>query len=414
VPVPAYGGRSIANIGPSVFAALGAPAPRSAGLAPPLDPAIDPFRGGRSARTALVAMVDGFGWLQFESWAKDSRLGKRWRDRAHPITTVFPSTTSSALTSLSTGVPPGRHGLVGYRQYLPKYGLVADMLKMSPIGVPVYDQLIGPNWAPSDIAGTPSLFRRFGRGTAVSRDRFQGTGFTRILYDGAEYVGYATASDLAHELASVLAREPPPSVVYLYWDELDTIQHLKGVNHRLFGLEVDRFAGLLEYVAESLAERRRDEITVLITGDHGQVPLTREATVNVESVPALLREMDRPLAGDRRAGFFSARPGRVDALRTALEGSLPAGSRIFDVAEVIEAGLFGPPPHHPELEARTGDLLALVPSPAGLTYLPPGASPPTRQLRSGHGGLEPAELLVPLVCGTLTELAGPGGRLPQR
>src|SRR5262249_57472067 len=32
-----------------------------------------------------------------------------------PITTVAPSTTASALTSLATGLAPSQHGLVGFR-----------------------------------------------------------------------------------------------------------------------------------------------------------------------------------------------------------------------------------------------------------------------------------------------------------
>lgn len=414
VPIPAYGGRSIANIGPTVFAGKAATDPSMGPLAPPLDPAVDPFLGRAPEGSTLVVMVDGFGWLQFEEWSRRSPTGARWRAAARPLTTVFPSTTSAALTSLSTGVPPGRHGLVGYRQYLPKFGSVADMLKMSPAGVPTYDQLVGPLWRPEDVAGAPSLFRRYGTGVAVSRDRFRGTGFTRILYDGAEYVPYATASELAHEVVHVLERSPRPPVVYLYWDELDTVQHLQGVDDRLYALELERLANLLEYVARSLPERVARQTRVVVTGDHGQVPTGAETTLRIDALPEVAREMDRPLGGDRRAGFFAARPGRSDALRTALDGVLPDGSRVLSMDEVIDAGLFGPPPFHPEIRARTGDLLALVPSPYGLAYLPPGAPLPVRHLRSAHGGLEAAELLVPLVGSTLDELAGSSGAPPKR
>jgi hypothetical protein len=76
------------------------------------------------------------------------------------------------------------------------------------------------------------------------------------------------------------------------------------------------------------------------------------------------------------------------------------------MGEALDAGLFGPPPFHPEVEERLGDLLVLVPSPAGLTYLPPGASA-GRHLEGAHGGLEPDELAVPLVTGRLRDLAPP-------
>jgi hypothetical protein len=408
IPRPRYDGRSIVNLAVSVHLAAGGRSGGSPPLAPPLASALDPFDGGRASGPVILFLVDGLGYSQLAHWkASRSERAARWSARAHGITTVFPSTTTAALTSLSTGTPPGRHGLVGYRQYLPKFGVVADLLKMSPVGVATRDQLIGPAWRPSHLSGAPSLFRRGLRGTVVTRDVFRGTGFTRMLYDGAAFVGYATGTDLAEELSRVLARRSPPPVVYVYWDELDTIQHLKGVDPRLIDLELERIAHLVEHVAGRLPVRRARRMTLLVTGDHGQVPATVEARIAIEENPRVLAELARPLAGDRRAGFLAARPGRVPALRAALEEILPRGSRILPMEAAIRAGLFGPPPFHPELEQRLGDLLVLVPSPAGLSYLPPGAAPITRHLFGAHGGLEAAELVVPLVSAPLSEFAPP-------
>ncbi len=404
IPRPRYDGRSIVNVAVSVHLAAGGRSGGTPPLAPPLASALDPFDGGRASGPVVLFLVDGFGYAQLAHWkATRSERAARWAARAHGITTVFPSTTTAALTSLSTGTPPGRHGLVGYRQYLPRYGVVADLLKMSPVGVAARDQLIGPHWRPSYLSGSPTLFRRGLRATAVTRDLFRGTGFTRTLYDGAAFVGYATGTDLAEELARVLSRRSPPPAVFVYWDELDTIQHLKGPDPRLIDLELERIAHLVEHVAQRLPTRRSRRITLLVTGDHGQVPATVEAQVAIEENPRIVAELARPLAGDRRAGFLLARPGRVPALRSALEAALPRGARIVAMENAVAAGLFGPPPYHPELQQRLGDLLVLVPSPAGLTYLPPGAAPITRHLYGAHGGLEPAELVVPLVTGALSE-----------
>ncbi|MCI4360167.1 MAG: alkaline phosphatase family protein [Thermoplasmata archaeon] len=404
VPRPRYDGRSIVNLAVSVHLASGGRSGGSPPLAPPLASALDPFDGGRADGPVVLFLVDGFGYAQLAHWrASRSERAHRWASRAHGITTVFPSTTTAALASLSTGTPPGRHGLVGYRQYLPRFGAVVDLLKMSPVGVTARDQLIGPHWRPSHLTGAPSLFRRGLRGTAVTRDVFRGSGFTRTLYDGAAFVGYATGTDLAEELTRVLARRSPPPAVYVYWDELDTIQHLKGPSPTLINLELERIAHLVEHVASRLPTRRARRVTMLVTGDHGQVPATVEARVAIEQNPRIVAELARPLAGDRRAGFLLARPGRVPALRAALDEVLPRGSRTIAMEEAVRAGLFGPPPFHPELEQRLGDLLVLVPSPAGLTYLPPGAAPIARHLYGAHGGLETDELVVPLVSGPLSE-----------
>ncbi len=406
VPIPSYGGRSLPNVSTSIAQALGFPVTEGVEIAPPLDPSIDPFRGASGEGPIVLFLVDGLGWSDFVRWARERRSerGAPWLTAASPVTTVFPSTTTAALVSLSTATPPGRHGFLGYRQYLPRYGLVADMLKFSPTGFEERDLLVGPDWRPEHLAGAPTLFRRGMPGSVLTRDRFQGTGFTRLLYDGAAFTGYATATDLVHELGRLLS-DRRPRLISVYWDELDTIQHLKGPVPELIDLEIERTVQLIEHVASHLPLPLARSTKILLTGDHGQVPAELEARIPIDARPEIAAELARPLAGDRRAGFLCARPGRVTALRAALERTLPTGSKIIGMPEAVEAGLFGPPPHHPEIAERLGDLLALVPSPASLSYRLPGMASPKRFLFGAHGGLEAAELVVPLVSGSLDGFA---------
>ena len=48
------------------------------------------------------------------------------------LTSVVPSTTSAALTSLWTGRSPAEHGVLGYEVFLKEYGLVANMITHAP------------------------------------------------------------------------------------------------------------------------------------------------------------------------------------------------------------------------------------------------------------------------------------------
>ena len=403
--VPAYGGRSVANVAPSLVRALEVELRGEPTLLPPLSPDLNPFASSPLPGPVIVFAVDGLGWFPFVRWAGSAAEGpSSWLPYSRPITSVFPTTTSTALVSLSSGVSPSTHGIVGYRQYLPRYGVVADLLKFMPLVGGSPGSLAGPDWRPEMVCGAGSILSRGVAGAVVTRREFQGTPFTRMLYEGAEFVPYSTASDLAHGLSHVLRRANPPPVVFVYWDELDTVQHLRGPQAEITALELDRLRGLLGYVAASLPGPARRATTVLLTSDHGQVPATVEARVRVEALPAVVHEMSRPLAGDRRAGLFAARPGRVDALHEALTRALPERAKVIDIPRAVRAGLFGPGPFHPELTERLGDFLVLLPSPGGLTYLPPGASAPDRFLAGAHGGLEPEELVVPLVAGTLEQL----------
>jgi hypothetical protein len=413
LPTPRYDGRSIVNLAVSVHRAGGGDPTGSPELAPPLDDDLDPFGSKAHPGTVLLFLVDALGWSPFRAWSsRGGEAARVWGTHARPITTVFPSTTTAALVSLSTGVAPGRHGLIGYRQYLPKFGVVGDMLNMTPVGAGTRDLLIGPGWAPSDLTAAPTLFRRGLRATAITRDIFEGSGFSRLLYDGAEFVGYATATHLVHQLTNVLSRPRPPRVVVLYWAELDTIQHLVGPDPRWFDMEMDRIVDLLRRTTAELPRARARSVTVAITGDHGQVLADLAHRVAVEQEPTLTREMVRPLAGDRRAGFFAARPGRVGALTAALRRRLAPGTPVVRREVAARAGVFGPPPFHPEFDERIGDVIAFVRTPGSLSYLAPGAAAPKRFLPGAHGGVDADELVVPLIAGRLPDLAV-GGDSPS-
>lgn len=241
----------------------------------------------------------------------------------------------------------------------------------------------------------------------MTRDRFEGTGFTRLLYDGAEFVPFTTGSDLALTLTDVLSRPKPPPLVFAYWDDLDVAEHVRGPQPGLVDLELDRMGSVVSYAAAHVLPDVARRTTVIVTGDHGQVPLAADRQLVADQDGALLALLSRPPSGDRRATFFSARPGKLDELREALRERVPAAAIVLAMSEAGERGLFGPPPWHPELADRLGDLLVLMPSPGGVSYTVPGTRSRGHPMRGAHGGLEAPELLVPLVSGSLSELAPP-------
>ncbi|EQD73427.1 type I phosphodiesterase/nucleotide pyrophosphatase, partial [mine drainage metagenome] len=173
-----------------------------------------------------------------------------------------------------------------------------------------------------------------------------------------------------------------------------------------FDFEADRLTHLLGHVAREIGPGRARAVRTLVTADHGAVPVVPERQLRADRVPAIAAEMARPIAGDRRSGFFRARPGRREALAAALTRRLPAGARILGVDQALAAGLFGPPPYHPELRERIGDLIVLPPVPSGLLGATPRPESRSPDFLGSHSGLEPAELLVPLVSGSLYDLGG--------
>ena len=82
-------------------------------------------------------LVDALSLHRLQRWMSDgtapvwSRLAEQGKLAA--LTSITPSTTSAALTSLWTGRSPAEHGVVGYELWLKEYGVVSNMILHSPI-----------------------------------------------------------------------------------------------------------------------------------------------------------------------------------------------------------------------------------------------------------------------------------------
>src|SRR5262245_1067812 len=97
--LPEYGGRGVPGIVPALCG------PARLGDRPDWFPA-----SARGAKQAVLLVLDGLGWDQLKDLR--SRTPTMAKMDGGPITTVAPSTTATALTSIATGLTPGEHGIV--------------------------------------------------------------------------------------------------------------------------------------------------------------------------------------------------------------------------------------------------------------------------------------------------------------
>ena len=129
---PDYGGGSILNIPDTICRLLGAP---DIGHGPLLPEMWAPLADG--VRQVLLILVDALALHRLQRWMAegDSPLWSQLvRDGLlSALTSVVPSTTSSALTTLWTGRSPAEHAIIGYEMWLKEYGIVANTILQSPM-----------------------------------------------------------------------------------------------------------------------------------------------------------------------------------------------------------------------------------------------------------------------------------------
>jgi hypothetical protein len=337
------------------------------------------------ARQVVLLLLDGLGWEQLAAFADSAPTLAA--ATGGPITSVAPTTTATALTSLTTGVPPSVHGVVGYRVRMGGEGAAGNGLGAEGPG----DVMNVLRWrtprgdARRDIpAASFQPVAPFGGRSipAVTRAEFASTGFTAAHLTGARLVGWSVPSALVVGVRRLLAAGEP--FVYAYYDGLDKIAHEHGLGefYRQELAAVDRLVGdLLEALPPGAA--------LAVTSDHGQVEVGEAARL---PAPALF-DMVELLSGEGRFRWLHVRPGALaDAVAVAEEAhGHEAWVRTRD--EVVADGWFGGP-LTPEVARRLGDVALVAHAP--VAFLDPADTGETRLL-GRHGSLTAAEMYVPFL-----------------
>lgn len=390
--LPAYAGGSIANLVASALDALDVPGVLRPDLLPPVDPHILPPDFALGARVVILLVIDGLGQLALDAARERGDVpGLAAAHHMATLTSVFPPTTAAATTSLQFGVAPATHGMAGYTLYFPAIERVVNMITWRLAGSE-HDPTPPPD--PRSVLRQTNVFKVFERAGLdagiVSNIWFEQSPLTIAQAEGVRYRGYRTVAEFTRRLMREVER-PGRRFVFAYWDGFDALGHTWGNNSDVSRLELRILdQALREGFFEPLAELG-EAVAVLLTADHGHTPTPVEDRLSLTDVPGLFgRLAHRPTGEPRQLGLrFDGDPR---PFRQAIARRWPGQVAVAGMQEALAAGLYGPAPHHPELEQRLGDTLLLARGSAAINF-PGGAS----GSRGGHGSLSAAEMLVPLL-----------------
>ena len=396
--MPHYGGYSIANLPATIARMLGV---ELAGAAPPLPEQLwaDLAPG---VRRVVMVVLDAVGYLHLQRiLAEEGSVVRRLAQagRLVPLTSVFPSTTVAALTTLWTGRTPLGHSFVGTRLLLREQGVLANMLRLAPAAHGQRGELLDWGWEPEEFVTVPSLGQRLTAGgiktVAHTHRSFIGGTLTRVFLRGMEDVrGHVGFSDMWINLRRTLGEQSGERLfASVYWGGLDATGHA-------YGPDGEPFRAALRHLARSLEEdllaplpaAAREGTLLMVTADHGQTATPPERVVHLSDHPVLRRSLLLPPAGEPRAAYLYVRPGQAEVAQAYVAEHLADRFVVVETERALAAGLFGPGEAAPEVRARLGDVLLLARDGVRLE-----AKEKKVAIHGHHGGLTAEEMLVPLL-----------------
>lgn len=385
---PDYSGSGIFNLSVSLARACGAEVPARY-------PGLRLAEGGSAevewsaAECIILFVIDGLGddFLR----AHVAYAPHLNADRIGALSSVFPSTTATAITTLMTAEPASVHGLLGWFVRDHASPAVVAPLPMRHRGGPLVDDaaLI------ARMLSTPPVLGRVQREVrVVTLDYLAQGAYSEHHGAGAPVHPYTDLAQLpaCAEDAAKAARRP--LLIYAYTPLLDTTAHD-------FGIDSPESRQALAQIDACYAEMRRrlPHARVLATADHGFIDAAAERCVDLMRYPELYAMLDGPLTGERRVAYCHVKAEFADRFGARFAQELGHAFIAVPAAEALASGLFGPYAVAQSLPAA-GDWVLIARDDWTLIDRVPGEQ--GRHMIGVHGGLSRQEMRVPLITGAVS------------
>jgi hypothetical protein len=341
-----------------------------------------------NAPVLLFILIDGLGDAFLQRHGQGGTLLAHRRSR---ITSVFPSTTASAVTTMLTGVAPVTHGLTGWFIQDPRFGgIIAPLPMRMRAGGPVHGLL-----ALRRLFPYRSLFQHRRRASVlVSPADIAWSPFSRRHARGAKIQAYSGLDGMidATVAAARELRAAGGGYGYVYYPRFDALSHGSGSASDQVVEEFWRIDAAITHLLERLMG---SGIEVVISADHGFIDSPDEQCVHVERYPELVAMLGAPLFGEARAAFCEVREGARADFEVFVRAELAGKARVLRFPDLLALGLLGPGPAHTRLRERIGSHALLMEPGWTVRDCVPGER--VHSMLGVHGGLAPEEMWVPLI-----------------
>ena len=340
----------------------------------------------RKYKNVVLVILDGMGENILENISPDGLFSKNKIDK---ITSVYPSTTTAAMTTYYSGKPPIETGWIAWSQYFKEYGRNIDVLpkKDSYTGekINVKDLKI------SDIIGYKTIYEQI-------REHNSDMKTYEIMPDYcAKKTKITMAANSVEEMCEsivTLCKNAENKFVMAYNDNPDGIIHKNGCyskETKEFMLETERkFAKMLE-------ELKNTSTLLIVSSDHGHQDINETIDIlELEEIQECL--IMPPTLESRMIGFF-VKDSKRKEFENIFNKMFKDRYIFYSKENLLKINLLGYGNMHKKIEDFIGDYVAIAISDLRIrigTYLSREMKPQDEK-KSLHCGLTRNEMEVPLI-----------------
>ena len=339
-------------------------------------------------KNVVYLVIDGMG-----SKILEKNLPAKSFLRTHQIdevTSVFPSTTAAATTSLISALTPTEHGWFAWSVDFD--GEVIELFRNRNY----YTRELTPD---PNFAHHKLPYRKIWDYQKTDRNVYvcMPKKIASKVHAPNE-IEFRSLGQMFRQLHQLCA-QPDRKFIYSYYPDLDTIMHSFGTTAR----PSRRLLKAIDRKFKRLVTKHPDTLFV-VTADHGQIDVSEFTYLGDDA--ALQACLEHPVSLDPRGACFKIKPGMDDAFQAAFQ-KYAGDYTLFQTQTLIDQGVFGNFDRHPEYRKHLGDYIAIGGSTAKMMIFMRGDEyhHHKRPYHGIHTGLTADEMRVPVIV-----VAGPRAR----
>ena len=336
----------------------------------------------------VTLVIDGLGYNYVnktkENLIKDNVISK--------ITSVFPTTTASCLTSFATGLAPQEHGVTGWlmkikkdRQVLPSTIIYFKNRRNDK-------QLTEYGIEPKDVFIDNRLSKKLDNIHVVYPKEASDLTYFKYFSEGAKKLTYTDLDGYFKVTTqAVKKKSKTKKYIYSYLPDFDGVFHELGSKSK----EVkDLYSQINAELGIFLKDIEGTNTLVLITADHGLTDNKENSRININEFPEITDLLNFPLCGEPRAAYCYVKRGRKEEFEKLVNDQLGHVVDIVQSKKMVEDRYFGLFEPALAFKNRIGDFILLTKKNYVIKDFLPKEK--VKFHMADHGGLSEDEIFVPL------------------
>ncbi|MCI8760257.1 MAG: nucleotide pyrophosphatase [Clostridia bacterium] len=337
-------------------------------------------------KNIVLMILDGMGENILKNISPNGILSK---NKIDTITSVYPCTTTAAMTTYYSGKAPIETGWIAWTQFFKEYGKYINVLQERDFCTE--EKLVIKSLPISDIIGYKTIYEQI-------EEQNKDTKTYEIMPSYcAKKAKITMVANTIQELCGsiiTLCKNTEDKFVMAYQDNPDSIIHKNGC----YSEETRQFIAQAEKEVEKMLQELKDTNTLLIiSADHGHQDINE--TIDILELDEIQECLIMPptLEG-RMVGFFVKDTKRKD-FEDRFNKIFKDKYILYTKEEIVKSNLFGYGKKHKKIEDFLGDYIAIAIADTRInleTYLSREMKEP-KEKKSSHCGLTKNEMEVPLI-----------------